>query len=72
MTTQTKSTGKKPTHRAYTVSGEGKDANWTPIGAGWIHKDGKGFNFQLEAIPVNGRFVTRIITEKAPTEGAAE
>ena len=64
MTTQTKSTGNKPTHRAYTVSGEGKDATWTPIGAAWPNRDGNGFTLTFDAIPLSGRVVIRTITEK--------
>lgn len=32
---------------------------WTPIGSAFAHKDGKGFNIELEALPVNGRIVLR-------------
>ena len=48
-----------PTHRVYTVRGEGEDAFWTRIGSAWPHKDGKGFNLQLDALPVDGRLVLR-------------
>lgn len=55
----------KPTHTAYTVrdftksTGE-PDAKWSPIGVAWLHKDGKGFDVSLEALPVNGRIVLRL------------
>lgn len=48
-----------PTHRVYTVRGEGDDAFWTRIGSCWPHKDGKGFNLQLDALPIDGRLVLR-------------
>ncbi len=65
MTTQSKAQVAKPTHRLYRVSGTGKKANWTLIGAAWPNRDGAGFSLQLEALPVNGgRIVMRAITEK--------
>lgn len=34
--------------------------NWTRIGAAWPHKDGKGFNIDLEYLPQKkGRIVLR-------------
>jgi hypothetical protein len=59
----------KPNARAYTVrkgSGKGKDF-WTRIGSAWLHKDGKGFNVQLDALPVDGRLVVRAISAKGET-----
>ncbi|POZ49730.1 hypothetical protein [Methylovulum psychrotolerans] len=54
-----------PTHIAYTVrdftkkdTGE-TDSSWLKIGVAWLHKDGHGFDVQLEAFPVNGRVVLR-------------
>lgn len=69
MTTEQKK-GNKPTHTAYTVrdftrseTGE-VDAEWSKIGAAWLHRDGKGFDAVLEAVPVNGRIVFRLNTPK--------
>jgi hypothetical protein len=59
----------KPSARAYTVregSGKGKSF-WTRIGSAWLHKDGKGFNIQLDALPVDGRLVIRAVTAKGET-----
>ena len=39
-------------------AGEDK-STWTRIGAAWPHKDGKGFNAELRALPVNGKLVIR-------------
>ncbi len=50
---------KKPSHEAFVVTGEGENAFWTKIGAVWPHEDGKGFNVDLIAHPVNGRLVIR-------------
>ena len=63
------SDNKKPTHKVFVVEereGEGKDedAFWTRVGSAWAHKDGKGFNVVLSALPVNGRLVLRTFTEE--------
>jgi hypothetical protein len=63
--------GRKPTHRLYRVLGDGKDASWTPIGAAWPNKDGKGFNLTCDAVPLTGRLVLRFISER-PDEGAGQ
>ena len=65
--TKTKTENKAPTHRAFSVRNFGDDNKksfWTPIGSAWENKDGKGFNIQLEAFPVNGRLTIRPIKEK--------
>lgn len=51
--------GNAPSHRVYAIEGEGDDAFWTRVGSAWPHKDGKGFNITLSALPVNGRVVLR-------------
>ncbi|AWO92415.1 hypothetical protein [Bradyrhizobium diazoefficiens] len=55
-------------HGVYVVEGEG-EAFWTRIGAAWPHKDGKGFNIQLNSLPLNGRLVIR---EPKAAKGSAE
>ena len=54
----------KPTHIAYAVrdfeKGGKPDASWSRIGAAFAHKDGKGFNVTLDAVPVSGRVVLRL------------
>jgi hypothetical protein len=50
---------RKPTHEAFVVTGEGENAFWTKIGAAWPHEDGKGWNIDLIAFPLNGRLVVR-------------
>jgi hypothetical protein len=65
-TTETKATGKAPTHIAYQVR-EGKGDSkgfWTRIGAAWQHKDGKGFNIQLQAIPLDGNIQLRVASDE--------
>ena len=65
MTTESTATeSKAPSHVAYAVR-EGKDKSfWTRIGAAWQHKDGKGFNIQIESVPLDGRITLRIAAEK--------
>ena len=55
-----KETKNQPSHRLYTVNGEGETARWTDIGVAWATKDGKGFTLALNAMPLNGRIVMRI------------
>ncbi len=40
MTNKTET--RQPTHRLYTVKGEGKNARWIEIGAAWANRDGDG------------------------------
>ena len=60
----------KPSHKAYVVEdrdvpeGEDNDAFWTRVGSAWPHKDGKGLNVVLSALPIGGRLVLREYTEK--------
>ena len=64
MTDNNKSS--KPTHAAYVVkeSSNGSKSYWNRIGSAWKHKDGDGFNIQLETVPLDGRVTLRIIDEK--------
>lgn len=63
--------GRKPTHRLYRVIGEGDAASWTPIGAAWPNKDGLGFSLTCDAVPLQGRLMLRVITER-PAQGGAK
>jgi hypothetical protein len=58
---------KLPTHRAYSIKGEGDTARWIELGAAWANDDGKGFNIVLDTVPVggfNGRLTLRAIESK--------
>jgi len=56
---------KGPSHIAYQVRDrEGKKGIWTRIGSVWPHSDGKGFNVQIESVPLDGRITLRVATEK--------
>lgn len=63
----------KPTHTAFTVrdykTKDGEDkGRWLEIGAAWVHKDGKGFDVALDALPVDGRLVLRLNEPKDKAE----
>jgi hypothetical protein len=47
----------RPSHDVFVV--EGDSAFWSRIGAAWKHDDGKGFNVNLTALPLNGKLVIR-------------
>lgn len=56
-----KSNGRDPDLIVYTVQSRGDDKSsiWTRLGAGWKHKDGKGYDLQCQAYPVDGRLTVR-------------
>jgi hypothetical protein len=63
--TNNQSASKTPTHIAYHVRNrKGSKGFWTRIGSAWAHKDGNGFNIQLESTPVDGHITLRIASEK--------
>lgn len=63
--TETKKTGKSPSFIAYQVrEREGQNGFWTRIGVAFAHKDGKGYNIQVEAVPLDGRITLRVPSEK--------
>ncbi len=68
--TKTEST-KQPTHYLYAVTKrEGSEkGSWTRIGAAWPNADGKGFNFKLDLVPING---ADIVMREPKDEGDAK
>lgn len=73
MTTET--TKARPTHRVFAVTKNGNKKFWQPIGALWVHPDGKGFNQKLDYLPLNGaEIVVREISDEqeAAGEGGAK
>lgn len=65
MTDDTQNTASKaPTHIAYQVRDGSAKGFWTRIGAAWQHKDGKGFNIQLDCMPFDGSITLRVASEK--------
>ena len=69
----TENTSKRPTHYLYAVSKRGGSdkGNWTRIGAAWPNSDGKGFNFKLDLVPVNGADIV-MREPKEDAEGGAQ
>ncbi len=65
-TAKTQAETNPPTHIAWHVTGTDDKKLWSRIGAAWSHKDGKGFNLQLETLPVDGKIVLR--TPKEPAD----
>ncbi|WP_417449545.1 hypothetical protein [Kordiimonas sp.] len=57
---------KQPSHLAYQVS-EGKEGQsfFNRVGAAFPHKDEKGYNLKLDAIPVDGNVTIRENTPRA-------
>lgn len=55
---------KTPSHIAYQVR-EGKDEKsfFTRVGVAFVHRDGKGFNILLDAMPVDGKITLRELPE---------
>ena len=47
-------TTNSPSHRVYAVTKNGERSFWQPIGAAWVHSDGRGFNVKLDYLPLNG------------------
>ena len=63
-TKRSDSTSNGPSHIAYQVRDrEGQKGIWTRIGSVWPHGDGKGFNIQLECVPLDGRITLRSASE---------
>lgn len=60
---------KLPSHRIYGVMKKSEtDSVWQEIGAVWPHKDGKGFNLEFAARPLEGAaIVLRAVTPKPAT-----
>ena len=64
-----------PAYRIYSVMPNGdKKPTWTEIGAAWKHKkDGKGFNLQFNARPLEGaQVVLREPKAKKVTETSSQ
>jgi hypothetical protein len=56
---------KTPSHIVYHVRDRaGSEGFWTRIGGAWAHTNGKGFNVQIETMPLDGRITLRAAAEK--------
>ena len=67
--TNESNTNRKPEYRLFHVVGDGDAARWTPIGAGWIHRDQQGFGINLDLVPITGRIVMRAANEATESNG---
>lgn len=59
----------KPFYRVFVVenrNGEEDEDFWTQVGVAFAHKDQKGMNIVLRALPLDGRLVLRRYIEKQP------
>lgn len=64
-TTQEKPALNKPYLLGYSVrpTGDGNKSYWSKIAVAWAHKDGQGFNVQMDAMPIDGKLVLRTVPE---------
>jgi len=63
--TKKNAVSKAPTHIAYHVLDVANGVGfWTRIGSAWANKDGKGFNIQIDVVPLDGRITLRVQEEK--------
>ncbi len=55
-------------HYAYSVRDfdgrNGKKGHWTKIGSAWANADGRGFNIQLDCVPLDGRISLRLASDQ--------
>lgn len=72
MTDETTKETKRPSHEVFQVSGEGDKTRWTKIGIAFTHKDGKGFNIFLDAVPITGRTVVLPIEPKQEKDNGGQ
>jgi hypothetical protein len=68
MSTETPTTGNKPSHELFVVSGKGDKSRWTRIGAAWPTESGNGFNIDFEALPAG---TTRVVMLEPKREAKA-
>ncbi len=68
---ETSMSGGRPSHKVFCVDDPDpetaeKDEKgwWTRIGSAWPHKDGRGLNLVLQALPVGNRIVLREYTDE--------
>ena len=54
----------------HVLEGERGKKYWTRLGAAWAHRDGEGFNIQLDVMPVTG-FDGRIVLRVPRADDAA-
>lgn len=62
---------RKPFMLGYAVKpiGDGHKSVWNKIGVAWAHKDDRGFEVRLDAIPLDGRVVLRVVSDENQNTG---
>lgn len=55
---------KQPSHHAFQVKEVDDKSYFNRVGVAFEHKDRKGFNIQLDSMPVNGRITLRTPKER--------
>lgn len=67
-------TSNQPSHLVYHVKdieGSKADSLWTQVGAMWPHKNGEGWNMQLDLLPVSsGKLIIRVNKPKDASKAA--
>lgn len=65
-------TNDMPAFNAFVIVDRGKrqDPFWLKVGAAFQHKDGKGLNIVLQALPPDGRLVLRDYEENSDPENS--
>lgn len=65
MSNENQKQSRGPSHIAYHVrEGDDQKSYFNRIGSVWPHKDGEGFNIQLDSVPVDGRITVRTVQER--------
>ena len=65
--------GSKPAFNVFTVEErENEDPFWLKIGICFEHKDGKGLNLILNALPLDNRLVLRVPSDEKAKESEAK
>ncbi|WP_195930473.1 hypothetical protein [Hyphomicrobium album] len=65
MSAENNPENRKPSHIAYQVrEGEENKSYFNRIGAVWPHKDGEGFNIELDSFPKDGKVVVRSVQDR--------
>ena len=65
MSEQNETKTTKPAYIAYHVrDGKNDESYWTRMGVAFAHQDGKGFNLQIDFVPLDGKITLRVPTEK--------
>lgn len=69
--TENPTTRLKPYLLGYTVRSpeDGGKAYWSKVAIAWAHKDGQGYNVQMDAVPVDGKLVLRTVSDDQDETG---